>query len=213
MNIKDPLKKQGHSCIIWLHGLGASAQDMSMLAAQLPQLPVRHIFLDAPLRKVTINNGLMMPAWYDLDFNANEDEPGILASAKMIQQTVQEQQNCGFPAESILLAGFSQGGAMALHTALTMNQNLGGVIMLSGYLPLSQKPQILTLAKNTSFFVGFGIYDQIVLPEWTKNSIAWLRNNGYHNINEYQYPMEHSVCSTEIKDLAVWLAAKTVDNI
>lgn len=206
--IKEPQEK-ARACIIWMHGLGSDASDMMGLAAELTlkDLPLRHVFLDAPSRPVTLNGGMVMPAWYDIlgmDLVDREDKEGIEGSELKIRQVIDEQLTSGFDADKIFLAGFSQGGAMALYTALHFKGTLGGVIALSAYLPLvdQAKPQ---LDKGTPFFMGSGQFDPLVLPGWTQLSKEWLVANGYERIASYQYPMEHSVCFEEIQDLSLWL--------
>ncbi|KTD17597.1 alpha/beta hydrolase [Legionella jordanis] len=206
--IKEP-PQPPEACIIWMHGLGADANDMSGLASQL-QLnsnAVRHVFLDAPVRPVSINNGLKMRAWYDiydLRFSSREDREGILDSENDILAILNEQIQQGIPSKKIWLAGFSQGGAMALHTALKLNQPLGGIIVLSAYLPLASECKPL-LAKETAIFFAYGLYDSVVLPDWSKLCLGWLKANGYLQVAEHSYPMDHAVCLEEIEDLSAWL--------
>jgi phospholipase/carboxylesterase len=208
VSIKDP-QQQAKACVIWMHGMGANASDMKGLAEQLPvnDLALRHVFLDAPTRPVTLNGGMVMPAWYDilgLELSHREDKQGILQSALLIRQAISTQLAAGFSSQQIVLAGFSQGGAMALHTALHYPGQLAGVIALSAYLPLSQDTQPV-LDKKTPFFVGFGQFDTLVLPHWTQHSIDWLMAQGYQSISNHRYPMEHSICWEEMKDLSAWL--------
>lgn len=197
------------ACVIWLHGLGADASDMMGLADQLTVTSgaLRHVFINAPMRPVTLNNGAVMPAWYDivgLELVDRQDKDGIEESEKIIRNVMDEQLNDGFSFEQIFLAGFSQGGAMALHTALHTTARLGGVIVLSAYLPLADhnRPK---LDKHTPIFLGSGHFDPLVLPKWVELSKDWLLNNGYTHLSDHKYPMEHSVCMDEIKDLSLWL--------
>lgn len=197
------------ACVIWMHGLGADASDMVGLVDQLTvtDVALRHIFINAPQRPVTLNGGLVMPAWYDImgmKLIDREDKAGIEQSELLIRKVIDEQLNAGFSYNQIFLAGFSQGGAMALHTALHIPAQLAGVIALSAYLPLAahNRPKI---DKSTPFFIGSGQFDPLVAPQWTELSKDWLLNKGYKNISYYQYPMEHSVCYEEIKDLSFWL--------
>lgn len=206
--MKEP-QAPAQACIIWMHGLGADASDMVGLADQLTveAIPLRHVFIDAPMRPVTLNNGMVMPAWYDiigLDLTDRQDKLGIEQSELLIRKVIDEQLNDGFSLEQIILAGFSQGGAMALHTALHTPARLGGIIALSAYLPLADhnKPK---LDKHTPIFMGSGKFDPLVLPKWVEMSKDWLLNNGYMNVADYYYPMEHSVCMEEIKEVSHWL--------
>ncbi|WP_298625207.1 alpha/beta hydrolase-fold protein [uncultured Legionella sp.] len=207
--LKEPQEK-AQACVIWLHGLGADASDMMGLAEQLmiDDVAIRHVFIDAPSRPVTLNGGMVMPAWYDIigmRLLDRQDKLGIEQSATTIRQVMDTQSDEGFLPSQIYLAGFSQGGAMALHTALHTETRLGGVIALSAYLPLADYTQPV-LDKDTPFFMGSGQFDPLVLPEWTKQSKDWLLEKGYERIEAHQYPMEHSICFEEIKELSLWLS-------
>ena len=205
--VKDPQQK-AQACVIWMHGLGADAQDMEGLASVLPlSVSVRHVFLDAPVRPVALNNHMPMRAWYNIygmSLMDREDTPGIKDSEGLIRQVIETQMNEGFSSKQIFLAGFSQGGAMALYTGLHMSSPLGGMIVLSAYLPLSSACQI-EQCRETPIFSASGSYDPIVLPAWTNLSVEFLRQNGFQDIVRKDYPMEHSICSEEINDLALWL--------
>ncbi len=210
-SIQEP-HSQAKACIIWMHGLGAESMDMEMLAHSLPlsDLPLRHVFLNAPIRPVTLNNGIEMRAWYDIPTNftlENEDKAGILASEKSIISIIDDQIAQGIPSNAIGLAGFSQGGAMALHTGLHYSKPLAGVIALSAYLPLSATHNLSlpVTQKNTPFFIGAGLHDNIVHYEWTKASETFLVQSGFNPIDFHAYPMEHCVCMDEMRDLAAWI--------
>jgi phospholipase/carboxylesterase len=205
---KEP-NTQAQACVIWMHGLGAEATDMMGLSEQLlvSELSLRHVFIDAPKRPVTINGGMVMPAWYDIlgtTLTDREDKKGIEESAQIIHDALDEQLKSGLKSEQIYLAGFSQGAAMAMYTALNYHGRLGGVLCLSGYLPLGQqlKPQ---LDKTTPFLIGGGQFDPVVMPQWTQQSNDWLLSHGYSVIDFHLYPMEHTVCYQELKDLSLWL--------
>ncbi len=207
--LKNPQDK-AQACVIWLHGLGADASDMMGLADQLMinDVAIRHVFIDAPSRPVTLNGGMVMPAWYDIigmKLLDREDKEGIAQSEQTIRQVMDSQLSDGFVSSQIYLAGFSQGGAMALYTALHTANRLGGVIALSAYLPLAAHNKPI-LDKSTPFFMGSGQFDPLVLPDWTKQSKDWLLEKGYENIYAQQYPMEHSICFEEIKELSLWLS-------
>lgn len=206
---KEP-QQQAQACVIWMHGLGADASDMMGLADQLPihDVAIRHVFIDAPHRPVTLNGGMVMPAWYDIlgmKLVDREDKNGIEQSEQLIRKVIESQLNDGFKSTQIFLAGFSQGGAMALYTALHMNSLLGGVIALSSYLPLAAETKP-SLDKNTPFFMASGQFDPLVLPQWSQQSKDWILSNGYEAVSFHQYPMEHSICFEEIKDLSFWLS-------
>jgi phospholipase/carboxylesterase len=196
------------ACVIWMHGLGADASDMMGLTDQLllSDMALRHVYINAPLRPVTLNGGMVMPAWYDImgiKLIDREDRQGIEQSELLIRKVIDEQLNDGFKYKQIFLAGFSQGGAMALHTALHIPACLAGVVALSAYLPLAAHMR-QRLDKSTPFFMGAGQFDPLVLPQWTELSKDWLLNNGYTNTSYHKYPMEHSICYEEVKDLSFW---------
>ena len=207
--MRDP-QKPAQACIIWMHGLGADASDMVSLADQLllDKVAIRHVFIDAPMRPVTLNGGMVMRAWYDIigtELIDRLDHQGIAESELLIRKVLETQLNDGFDASQVFLAGFSQGGAMALHAALQTNAQLAGVIALSAYLLLGKNAQT-HLAKHTPFFIASGQFDPLVLPIWTKQSHDWLWAHGYQNTTFHQYPMEHSICFEEIKDLSLWIS-------
>jgi phospholipase/carboxylesterase len=205
-------KTAAEGCVIWLHGLGADASDMKGLVEQFPnnQLALRHVFLDAPVRPVTLNNNMPMRAWYDitgLTLSAREDQAGISQSEILIRNIVEKQIAMGLTYDKIFLAGFSQGGAMALYTALHIEAKLAGVIALSAYLPLSQSCKTL-LNKATPFFLAGGKGDTVVLPAWTQFAKNWIENAGYSQLAWHEYPMAHSICLQEIQDLSTWMTTQ-----
>lgn len=208
--VKEP-EQQAQACVIWMHGLGADAQDMAGLASQLPlTVPVRHVFLDAPVRPVTLNNHMPMRAWYDIlgtELAEREDSTGIKQSENIILEVIDSQLSAGFRSEQIFLAGFSQGGAMALYTGLHIARPLAGIIALSSYLPLASACKIV-LDPRTPMFVASGLYDQMVLSSWTKHYVESLRNKGFQQIEWHEYPMEHNICGEEVKALSDWLNLK-----
>lgn len=192
-----------------MHGLGADGSDMAGIASYpaLESLPLNHVFMNAEIRPVTINGGVSMRAWYDivgLTSSDREDKQGILQSQAQIMTVIQEQIEAGFREEQIILAGFSQGGAMSLYTALHSERNLGGVIALSAYLPLALESKPI-LSKDTPIFIGSGRFDTVVLPAWTEQSSLWLQKEGYTRVTQHDYPMEHSICPQEIEDISIWL--------
>lgn len=209
VHVKEP-SSPAKACIIWMHGLGANAADMAALADYplLANLPVRHVFVEAPRRCVTLNGGMPMQAWYDIidtTLTGREDKQGITTSHEHILAIIHAQIASGFGSEQIILAGFSQGGAMALYTALHCELSLAGVVALSSYLPMASSCQPV-LVKTTPMFLAFGQYDAIVLPEWTKKSEHYLLNYGYNRLTVRQYPIQHAICLEEIEDLAAWLS-------
>lgn len=209
MNVQNEKRIEARACIIWLHGLGANSSDMVSLAEQLcvPVGTFKHVFLDAPMRKITINQGMLMPAWYDIvggNLTDREDETGIVESQRQILAAVDDLLAQGFLSQQIFLAGFSQGGAMALYTALHQSSRLGGIVVLSAYLPLAHQALAL-LPKEVPLFLACGRFDPIVLPAWSKATVNWLVQHEYQCIAAHEYAMSHSVCHEEIGDLSSWL--------
>lgn len=199
--------------IIWLHGLGADGEDFVPVAEQM-QLPlaVRYIFPHAPMQPVTVNGGYVMRAWYDiiaLDIGARQDEAGIRDSQAAIEQLIAQERQRGIAAKNIYLAGFSQGGAIVLHTGLRHAERLGGIIALSTYLPLSSSVVQEASAANRGLpiFMAHGNTDTIVPHALGKSSAQKLLDLGYP-LDWHEYAMPHSVCLEEIDDLARWLAQR-----
>ncbi len=199
--------------VIWLHGLGADGHDFAPIVPELglpPQLAVRFIFPHAPLLPVTINNGYIMPAWYDVfsqDLRQTEDEAGIRASQQRVEALIQREEARGIPASRIVLAGFSQGGAIALHTGLRHTPTLAGVLALSTYLPLPQTLGTEASPANAGvpIFMAHGTSDSVIPVGQGIASRVWLEEHGYA-VEWREYPMAHSVCPEEISDIGQWLA-------
>lgn len=198
--------------VIWLHGLGASGHDFEPIVPELKlpaSLSVRFIFPHAPERAVTINNGMRMPAWYDitgLDFDKRADMESFGSSGELIEAFIEDQIAKGIPAAHILIAGFSQGGALALHTGLRFPQRLAGVMALSTYLATGT-----TLAEEGSaanrdipIFYAHGLQDPMIPIGQAMKSRDRLKELGY-TLEWHQYMMEHSVCVDEITDISRWL--------
>ena len=202
---KDP-HSAPQACIIWMHGLGSDAQNMMGIAEAFPIEPaIKHIFLDAPVRPITINNNMPMRAWYNIlgvKLTDREDKNGILDSSKIVQDVIDAQIAKGFNSKQIFLAGFSQGGAMALFAGLNLKLPVGGIIALSAYFATEiTEPKHST----TPVFLGLGEQDPIVLPTWTLASYSWLQTNNFTNLTLQKYPMEHNICIEEIRDLYNWI--------
>ena len=201
--------------VIWLHGLGADGFDFVPIVNELrlPASPaVRFVFPHAPTRPVTINNGFVMRAWYDiLGFGPGraEDEAGIRQSAGVIERYIGRQIEAGVPAHKIVVAGFSQGGAMALHTALRYPQRLAGVMALSTYLPLQPLLSAERSEANraTPILMCHGLRDPILPASLGKASRDVLQSLGYP-VEWQSYPMEHQVCMEEVGDIATWLKSR-----
>ncbi|UCB54176.1 MAG: alpha/beta fold hydrolase [Thiotrichales bacterium] len=200
------------AAVIWLHGLGADGNDFVPIVAELklPEaLNVRFIFPHAPVRPITINQGYRMRGWYDitsLDIANRDDETGIIDSAEQLSRLCDEQVAQGIPAERIIVAGFSQGGAIALYAGLRYPQRLGGIMALSTYLPMQQRlAQEATAAnRNTPVFMAHGVIDDVVAPQFGQQTRALLQQLGYP-LQWHEYPMGHSVNMEEIGDISDWL--------
>jgi phospholipase/carboxylesterase len=210
--IIEPKQQPATHAIIWLHGLGASGDDFVPIVPQL-QLPeslaIRFIFPNAPVRPVTLNMGMPMPAWYDifsLNRNSKQDEKGIHESSEAIQQLIKDQNAKGIRSDNIILAGFSQGGAIALHTALHYPEKLAGVMALSCYLPLHETFGTTKEKANEpiSIFMAHGASDAVVPFAFAELSKRMLLEHHY-SVQWHTYPMEHSVCLEEIKDIGAWV--------
>jgi len=198
--------------LIVLHGLGASGDDFVPVCEQLDLAavgPVRHVLPHAPMRPVTINGGYVMPAWYDilaLGGASAEDESGLRSSQALVEELIAREVARGVAPSRIVLAGFSQGCAMALLTGLRHRERLAGLVGLSGYLPLADKTAAERSAANqaTPIFLAHGRFDpMIALPRAHATRDA-LRTLGY-DVQWHEYPMEHSVCLPEIADLQQFL--------
>jgi phospholipase/carboxylesterase len=198
--------------LIVLHGLGADGNDFVPIAQELQLArvgPVRFVFPHAPVIPVTINNGYRMRAWYDvlgLDLVRREDEAGLRRSQAQVEELLVREEARGVPANRIVLAGFSQGCAMALMTGLRHPQRLAGIAGLSGYLPLASTLAAERSDANalTPIFMGHGQHDNVVDVERGKASRDALQAIG-HQVEWHEYPMAHSVCAEEIADLNAWL--------
>ncbi|MEJ0087788.1 MAG: alpha/beta fold hydrolase [Pseudomonadota bacterium] len=205
------------AAIIWMHGLGADGHDFEPLVPELLDqgLPaLRFIFPHAPVRPVTINNGYQMRAWYDIigiDRRSAEDFSGIQASADAITALIRAENARGIPSSRILLAGFSQGGAMALHLATRFPKKLAGVIALSCYLPLAKEFASERSAANlaTPIFMAHGSQDPVVPFSLGDESRRVLEGTGYR-VEWHVYPMPHALCAEEVADLKGWLGKRVV---
>ena len=198
--------------MLWLHGLGADGHDFEPIVPELGlRFPVRFVFPHAPVRPVTINGGMAMRAWYDIlgfDRGAREDAAGIRASAAAVVALVDREIERGMAPERIVLAGFSQGGAIALHTALREPRPLAGVLALSTYLPLAATLASERSAANARvpIFMAHGTGDTVLPLSLAETSRAALQALGYA-VEWHTYPMAHSVSIEEISAIGAWLAA------
>ncbi len=198
--------------VIWLHGLGADGNDFAPIVPEL-RLPagrgVRFVFPNAPVQRVTINNGMAMRSWYDIlvmDLVRVEDGRGIRASEAAIHQLIARENARGIPTSNIVLAGFSQGSAMTLHTGLRLPKKLAGMMALSGYLPLVDTAEAERNHANnaTPIFMAHGQYDPVVSLARAEASLAELKRLGY-DVRWRTYPMPHSVCAEEVSDISAFL--------
>jgi len=198
--------------VIWLHGLGADGHDFEPIVPELVDRSwpaLRFVFPHAPVRPVTVNGGMQMRAWYDIagmEIAQKQDEPGIRASIAQLDELIAREETRGVPSENILLAGFSQGGAIVLAGGLRHAQKLGGIVALSTYLPLAEKTAAEASAANRAIpiFQAHGSADPIVPQALGTMSREHLQALGY-TIEWHSYPMAHQVCAEEIADLRRWL--------
>jgi len=207
-----PTAKAPSASVIWLHGLGADGQDFVPIVPQLrlpANLGVRFVFPHAPVRAVSLNQGMKMRAWYDitqLSRGAAEDVGGISDSSVRLSEYLRRERDQGIPANRIVIAGFSQGGAMALHSGLRFAERLAGVLALSTYLPLCDRLALEASAANRDIpiLMCHGRYDPIVSIELALSSREALLQQGFA-VQWREYPMRHEVCTAEIDDIAQWL--------
>ncbi|MES2360296.1 MAG: alpha/beta hydrolase [Pseudomonadota bacterium] len=198
--------------ILIMHGLGADGRDFLPIAEQMDLSsvgPVRFLFPNAPVIPVTINGGYEMPAWYDIlgaDLVKREDEAGLRKSQAQIEELIAHEKSRGIPANRIVVAGFSQGCAMALMVGLRHAEKLAGIVGMSGYLPLADKTaaERSAASQDVPIFLGHGTRDGVVVLPRAAASRDALKAMGY-TVDWHDYPMEHSVCPREISDLESWL--------
>lgn len=211
----EPRDGPAERAILWLHGLGADGNDFVPIVPELgldPALRVRFVFPHAPAIPVTINMGMVMRAWYDitdLDLGRRHDADGVRRSASAVAQLIAREEARGIPAERIVLAGFSQGGAIALHEGLRHPKRLAGIVALSTYLVLEA-----TLGEEASpanaalpIFQAHGTHDPMVPVAAGERARDRLVASG-HDVEWHAYPMEHQVCGPEISDLGAWLGER-----
>ena len=202
--------------IIWLHGLGADGHDFEPIVPELRLdglVEARFVFPHAPERPVTINGGMVMRAWYDiltLERNGPQDEAGILESSRLLDRLIEREHQRGINYRRIVVAGFSQGGAIALHAALHSGRRLAGAMVLSSYLPLvdsfaarfagDESPP----ATGLPVFMAHGTFDPMLPVDLGRSSRKLLEDAGF-DVGWHEYPMAHSVCAEEIADIRQWL--------
>lgn len=219
MEVLDSLEVEPHASptasVVWLHGLGADGHDFKPMVPELrmPEaIPVRFVFPHAPERSITINQDMVMRAWYDItgfEQESREDTAGIRDSAEHVNRLILREQERGIPFSRIVLAGFSQGGAVALHAGLRFPQTLAGIMALSAYLPLADTVEVEASEANrpTPIFMAHGTLDPVVPVQMGKMSFDFLERKGFKP-SWKDYPMPHAVCPEEIRDIGVWLQSR-----
>ena len=202
--------------VIWLHGLGADGHDFEPVVPELrlpEDLTLRFIFPNAPVRPVTINNGMSMRAWYDiltLDRDGPADDAGVRASGEVVDELIERELERGVSADKIVVAGFSQGGAIALHAALRTTHKLAGLMALSTYLPITHafEDEVVNSADSghtdLPIFMAHGSSDPVLSMELGRASADLLIDTGF-KVRWHDYPMPHAVCPEEINDIRDWL--------
>ena len=195
--------------VIWLHGLGANGHDFAPVADLLSkrlEAPIRFILPHAPTMPVTLNGGMPMPAWYDMynmEHPRNVNWDTVDYSERMIVSLIQREQEKGVPPSRCMVAGFSQGGAMALRIGLTGNTELAGVIALSSYL-LRKEGETFPSERGMPIFMAHGDSDPVIPIAVGESSRETIKSHGYE-LEWHEYPMQHNVCEQEIKDIEAWM--------
>ncbi|MEE2613211.1 MAG: carboxylesterase [Acidobacteriota bacterium] len=204
--------RPARASVIWMHGLGADGHDFASLPLQLgvsPDLAVRYVFPHAPVIPVTLNMGMRMRAWYDIvSLDARgQDETGIRRSAASIEDLIAREVDRGVPSSRIVLAGFSQGAAMALFTGLRHAAPLAGILALSGYLPLHESlpTEASAASQQVEILQAHGQHDDVVPYHLGHGSAELLRAAGY-DVEWHEYAMAHQVCPEEVQEIGRWLA-------
>jgi len=200
------------AAVIWMHGLGADGNDFVPVVNEMrlpPSLAIRFVFPHAPIRPVTLNNGFRMRAWYDLsagDITNRADVAGVRASQAQIEALIARERTRGIDARRIVLAGFSQGGVVALHTGVRHAERLAGIVALSTYVVLPEKlaAEGSPANRDVPIFMAHGTYDPMIRPEWGEASRRALAAAGY-SVEWHTYPMQHSVVMEEIDAIKAFL--------
>lgn len=201
--------------VIWLHGLGDSGNGFAPIVPDLKlpsELGIRFVFPHAPTRPVTINNGMLMRAWYDitsLDFNHRADSQGVKESSAFVANLIEQEIAQGIPANKIVLAGFSQGGVIALNLGTRYETTLAGIMSMSSYMsePEKLKEEAHSANKNTPIFVAHGTHDDVVPVFMGNAAFKVLQSNGYQ-VTWHEYAMQHNVCMQQLNDISSWLQEK-----
>lgn len=202
--------KAASASVVWLHGLGADGHDFEPIVPELrlpASLPVRFLFPHAPSIPVTVNGGMVMPAWYDIlemDIDRKIDEAQVLASARQVAALIDRELERGVDSRRIIVAGFSQGGAVAYQVALSYPRALGGLLALSTYFATQDRIQPHSANRDLSVLVCHGEFDPVVPEELGQRALRYLKGMGY--APEYRtYATDHAVCLEEIHDISHWL--------
>lgn len=210
LTLENPKAGASDACVIWLHGLGASCNDFANL---LPELKlregarIRFIFPQAPMLPVTVNGGYEMPAWYDLvslDVERKFNEVHLQQASAAIHEIIERQVAAGIACERILLAGFSQGGAVVFEAALSSNRPLAGLLVLSTYFATSDTCSFSEQNKNLPISIQHGLHDDVVFPLLAERAEATLAAHGYA-FESHRYPMAHEVCREQIDDISAFI--------
>ncbi len=196
--------------VIWLHGLGADGHDFEPVVPELrlpDDLALRFVFPHAPVRPVTINGGMAMRAWYDivsLDASGRADAAGVQESTELLESLVAREVDRGIDAGRIVVAGFSQGGAIAINAALTTRRRLAGLMALSTYVAGPKQFESGAIGGLPPVFMAHGSHDPMIPIAWGRASADGLRDAGF-DVEWHDYPMAHAVCAEEIADIRDWL--------
>jgi phospholipase/carboxylesterase len=201
--------------VIWLHGLGADGHDFEPIVPELVDRAwpaLRFVFPHAPMRPITINGGMSMRAWYDIsgmEIAQRQDETGLRQSMALLGELIEHEIARGIPSENILLAGFSQGGAIVLGGGIRYAQRLGGIIALSTYLPIAEKTdgEMAPANRATPIFIAHGMLDPTIPHALGEMSRSYLTQRGY-TVDWHPYQMAHQICAQEIADLRRWIGAR-----
>lgn len=214
-NIELETAPNPQASVIWLHGLGADGNDFAPIVPELELggLAVRFVFPHAPMQPVTINGGMVMRAWYDISDTAirREDEKGVRASAAQVEALIAREVSRGIAERNIVLAGFSQGGAIALHAGLRHATRLAGIMALSTYVPLADLVPAETAGqpRDLPVFMAHGTEDPVITLQRAQQSRELLTSLGYA-VEWHQYWMPHSLCAEEVTDISTWLCGVLV---
>ncbi|MGB5626675.1 MAG: hypothetical protein WBM61_13135 [Woeseiaceae bacterium] len=196
--------------VIWLHGLGADGRDFEPIVPELrlpADLPLRFVFPHAPVRPVTINGGMAMRAWYDilsLDTQGRADAKGVHESTALLEALISREIERGIQASRIVIAGFSQGGAIAINAVLHSKLRLAGLMALSTYIPLPGELDASAGNRELPVFMAHGSFDPMIQMQWGRASADSLAKAGF-DVEWHDYPMAHAVCPDEIDDIRAWL--------